>query len=193
MKRFNTLSWIRPAVLGGVLVLLLSDAALAAEGGQTWRPTYDLIMRWVNFAILFFVLFKFGRKPIMAFLRGQRDEIAGEFSKVEAQKDKMLARLQEAKQALEESEVRLPELKARLIEQGERRKMELIEEARQQSRLVLQGARHKIEYQVLRARKKLSTELLDLAVEEAIKRLPSIMTAEDDQRQVEKYLAAASR
>ncbi|MBR9980862.1 MAG: hypothetical protein KFF50_07530 [Desulfatitalea sp.] len=192
MKRFSTFSWMIPAVLGGVLVLMLSDVALAAEGDQEWRPVYDLVMRWVNFFILFFILFKFGRRPLMDFLRGQRDEIAQEFTKVEAQKEKMLAKLKEASQALEESKVRLPELKTRLIEQGERRKQELIEEAREQSRLIMEGARHKIDYQVLRAREKLSLELLDMAMGEALKRLPALITPEDDKRQVEKFLSIAS-
>ena len=30
---------------------------LAADGN--WRPVYDLVMRWVNFLILAFLLFKF--------------------------------------------------------------------------------------------------------------------------------------
>jgi F-type H+-transporting ATPase subunit b len=87
--------------------------------------------------------------------------------------------------------VRLPELKARLIEQGERRKEELIQDARAQSLLVMEGARHKIEYQILRAREKLVVELLDMAIEEALKEMPHVITAEDDRRRVEKFLAIA--
>jgi F-type H+-transporting ATPase subunit b len=127
----------------------------------------------------------------MEFLKGQKDEIAKEFTEIEEQKSKTLAGVQEAMAALEESKLRLPALKAKLIEQGERKRQEIIEQAREQSRLVMNGARHKIGYQILNAREELSMELLDMAMEEALKALPRIITPEDNQRQIEKYLTAA--
>ena len=190
MRRFSSnCSWLKSALFGGLLVLVLSGTALAADGAVDWRPTYDMIMRWVNFAILVFVLFKFGRKPLMAFLKGQKSEIEQEFSKTEAQKQITLAKVREAKTALAESQVRLPELKARLIEQGERKRQEFIQQAQEQSKLILEGAKHKIDYQILRAKEKLRVELLDLAVDEALKELPDLITPEDNHRQIEKYLA----
>lgn len=191
MKRFNNSVRIQIIFLGGLLVLLLTDTAFAAEGGANWRPIYDHVMDWINFSILFFVIFKYGRRPIMNFLRGQKDEIAKEFAKIEAQKEQALAKVREVTDALEKSKVRLPDLRARLIEKGERRKEELIGEARAQSLLIMEGARHKIEHQIIRARQKLSLQLLDMAVEEALEKLPGLITSEDRHRQVEKYLAIA--
>jgi F-type H+-transporting ATPase subunit b len=191
MKRFNNSVRMQIIFLGGLLVLLLTDTAFAAEGGRNWRTIYDHVMEWINFSILFFVIFKYGRGPIMNFLRGQKDEIAKEFATVEAQKEQALAKVREVTDALEESKVRLPELKARLIAKGERRKEELIGEARAQSLLIMEGARHKIEHQIIRARQKLSLQLLDMAVEEALEKLPGLITTEDRQHQVEKYLAIA--
>jgi F-type H+-transporting ATPase subunit b len=180
---------LKSALVGSLLVLVLSNAAFAAEGAADWRPTYDTVMRWVNFAILAGILFKFGRKPLMNFLKTQKSEIEQEFAKIEAQKESTLAKVREAREALEESKIRLPEIKARLIEQGERRKQEMIQEAQEQSRLILEGAKHKIDYQVLRAREKLRVELLDMAVDEALKELPDLITPEDNQRQIKKFLA----
>jgi F-type H+-transporting ATPase subunit b len=189
MRRFSNGSWLKSALFGGLLILVLNDAALAADGPPDWRSTYDLVMRWVNFAILVFVIVKFGRKPLMAFLKSHKSEIEQEFAKIEAQKESTLAKVREANNAMEESKVRLPELKARLIEQGERQKQDLIREAQDQSRLILEGAKHKIDYQVMRAREKLRTELLEMAVDEALKELPDLISPEDNQRQIEKYLA----
>jgi F-type H+-transporting ATPase subunit b len=191
MRRFSKPAWVQVGVLSALLVLVLSDAALAAEGGQQWRPMYDITMRWINFAILVFLLYKYARKPLLDFLKGERGEIEKALAKVEAEKNEILEQVKQANQALEESKVRLPELKARLIEQGERRKEELIQDARAQSLLVMEGARHKIEYQILRAREKLVVELLDMAIEEALKEMPHVITAEDDRRRVEKFLAIA--
>jgi len=191
MRRFNKPAWLKVGVLSALLVLVLSEAALAAEGGQQWRPVYDITMRWINFVILVFLLYKYARKPLLDFLKGERGEIEKALAKVEAEKNEILEQVKQAGVALEESKVRLPELKARLIEQGERRKEELIQEAQAQSLLVMEGARHKIEYQILRARQKLVVELLDMAVEEALNELPHVITAEDDRRRVEKFLAIA--
>ena len=49
---------------------------LAAEGGGGWRPTYDIIMRWVNFGILAFIFFKFARRPLKNFLSDKKNEIS---------------------------------------------------------------------------------------------------------------------
>jgi F-type H+-transporting ATPase subunit b len=191
MKQFNNSVRIQIIFFGGLLVLLLTDTAFAAEGGRDWRSIYDHVMEWINFSILFFIIFKYGRRPLMNFLRGQKDEIAKEFERVEAQKVQALAKVREVTDALEESKVRLPELKARLIEKGERRKEELIEEAHAQRLRIMEGARIKIEHQIVRAREKLCLQLLDMAVDEALERLPGLITAEDKQRQVEKYMAIA--
>jgi F-type H+-transporting ATPase subunit b len=191
MKQFNNSVRIQIIFFGGLLVLLLTGTAFAAEGGRDWRSIYDHVMEWINFSILFFIIFKYGRRPLMNFLRGQKDEIAKEFERVEAQKVQALAKVREVTDALEESKVRLPELKARLIEKGERRKEELIEEAHAQRLRIMEGARIKIEHQIVRAREKLCLQLLDMAVDEALERLPGLITAEDKQRQVEKYMAIA--
>jgi F-type H+-transporting ATPase subunit b len=191
MKRFNNSVRIQVIFFGGLLVLLLTDTAFAAEGGRDWRSIYDHVMEWINFSILFFIIFKYGRRPLMNFLRGQKDEIAKEFAKVEAQKEQTFAKVREMTDALEESKVRLPELKARLIEKGERRKEELIEEAHAQRLRIMEGARIKIEHQIVRAREKLCLQLLDMAVDEALEMLPGLITAEDKQRQVERYMAIA--
>lgn len=192
MKRSSrSASFIKPFVFGWLLVLWASAPALAAEAAQGWRPIYDLVMEWLNFAILFFVIYKYGRRPLLDFLRGQKNEIEKELSRIEGQKDEALAKVREAAEALEQSKVRLPELKARLIEQGERKKQELIDEAREQSRLIMAGGLQRIEYQIIRAKHKLSLELLDMAVDEAIRELPGIITAEDNRLQVEKFMAIA--
>jgi len=192
MKRSSgSASYIKPLVLGYIFVLWAAAPALAAEGGQGWRPVYDLVMQWLNFAILFFVIYKYGRRPLLDFLRGQKNEIEKELTRIESQKDAALAEVRKAAAALEESKVRLPELKARLIEQGERKKQELIDEAREQSRLIMEGGLQRIEFQIASAKQKLSLELLDMAVDEAIRKLPAIITAEDNRHQVEKFMAIA--
>ena len=68
-----------------VLFFLLAGAVevLAAEGGGGWRPTYDIIMKWVNFGILAFIFFKFARRPLKNFLSDKKNEISLQIKKLE--------------------------------------------------------------------------------------------------------------
>lgn len=174
------------------LILGLPFSVFADEGVSTWRPTYDLVMRWVNFGILAFVIIKFAGPPLMNFLHGQKEEIQRELERVQQEKDDMVAQGQAALKALEESQERFEQIKARIIEQGQRRKGEIVAEAEEQSQLLFESASHKVDYLIHRAKEKFRVELLDMAVDTAIIQMPEEITPEDNQRMVDKYLAAAS-
>ncbi|MBW2449150.1 MAG: hypothetical protein JRE92_01825, partial [Deltaproteobacteria bacterium] len=66
---------------------LLGHDALAAEKSSNWRPIYDLILRYINFGIIVFVIVKYGKTPIMNFLRGQKDKLASEIKRLEDEKE----------------------------------------------------------------------------------------------------------
>ena len=86
----------------------------AADEAGGFRATYDLVMKWVNFGILVVLFLKFGKKPLMEFLRGRKSEIAQEIGKIEAEREKVAETLLEAKRALEASEQRLDEIRRRI-------------------------------------------------------------------------------
>ncbi len=175
----------------GFTLLCCVTPGLAGEASSDWRPTYDTIMRWVNFGILFFVIIKFGRKPLLNFLYGQKESIQEELDEVQQEKDEMAAKGLAAAKALEESKERFEQIKARIVGQGQRSKDDLITEAEHQSQLMIESARHKIDYQIHRAKEKMRAELLNMAVDQALTQLPSEITPEDNQRLLNKYLAAA--
>jgi F-type H+-transporting ATPase subunit b len=179
----------------GLLVFLIATAAgdaLAAEEAAHWRPMFDLVMRWVNFLILVSILVKFGRKPLMEMLTGKKLEISIEIKKLEEAKKELNAKLRGSQKALEESSARLEQLKERVIQLGERRKQEIIEDARQESQIILDSAQRKIEGRILRAKHDLRAEMVDAAMDLAMKRLPELVTADDNRKWVEEYLKIAA-
>jgi F0F1-type ATP synthase membrane subunit b/b' len=125
-------------------------------------------------------LVRYGGPPLVNFLRNQKADIQKKIEQAQKQKDEMAAMLDQAKVSLQESASRLEDIKARIIEQGEHKKQEIIEESRAQSRLMLESARHRIDYQIHLAHEKLRLE-----------QLPNEITAEDNQKLVDKYLATA--
>jgi len=175
-----------------VLVILLAPGALAADGSGGWRPTYDLIMRWLNFVILALVLIKFARRPLIDFLAGKKEEIAREIQRMEKEKEQAALKVAEAHKMLEESSIRFENLKERIIRQGEKRKQAIIAEAHRESEILLEGAKRKIDSQMLQAENTLRSEMIDMAVNVAIERLPGQVTENDNQKLLDQFLKSTA-
>ena len=170
-----------------VLALLCPDA-LAAETAQNWRSVFDLVMRWLNFAIIAFFLIKFGRKPIKDFLENRREEIDYQIKKFEQQRQAADDKVREASEMLNDSIARFEKIKQRIIEDGEQRKQKIIEDARQESQMLLSATQRRIENQIIEAKKLIRSEMIDAAVALAEKRLPDEITAADEQKLIERYM-----
>lgn len=187
----RTILW-SALVSGGILLFFSVAPAWAGDGNREWRPIYDVIMRWINFGILAYFLVKVVGPILVNFLSDQQADIRSKIEKTQKEKDDIIAKLKEAKESLENSGPRLEEIRSRIVEQGEIRKREIIEDANEQSRLMMKNARLRIDNMIGQARQKLVVELLDMAMEKAVERLPEEITEEDNQRLIEKYLNAAA-
>lgn len=179
------------AVALGLTLVSGSAEVLASEkeaGG--WRQTYDLVMMWINFGILAFVIVKFGKNPIMDFLRGHKAELAREIGDIEEKKKAVMGEINKTYRVLDQSDARFAELKEKIVRQGEKKKQELIEDAQEQSRLILETAKQKIESRIVQAKASFRAELIDSAVEKAMERMPQEITEEDDRKLIEQYLSA---
>lgn len=176
------------AILAMAAVAVLLLPAVAAAADPSWRPTYDIAMRWLNFIILVAVIVKYAREPIKEFLKLKKDDVVSTIDELEHEKSKVLEEIKAANQQALENQARLEELRARLIAQGENRKQELIDQANQQSVIMLEETRRKLEHAVDQAKAKLKLELLDLAMEQALQQLPSLITESDNQRLLDDYM-----
>jgi F-type H+-transporting ATPase subunit b len=168
------------------LLVLVPGTAMASTA--EWRPTYDLVMLWVNFAIFSGVLFKYAREPFKQFILQQKQDVAAEIEKIEAEKKRVVGEIESANVKAAENKRRVEEMKTRLIAQGEQRKQQIVEQARQQSAIMMEQARKKMETRILQAKSNLKMELADMAFEQAVQRLPQIITADDNQRLLDDYM-----
>lgn len=175
-----------------VSVHLFGSDALATEDHSNWRSNYDLIMKWVNFAILVIVLVKFTGKPIMDFLRNQKDEVALEIKKIEKEKENVSEKIKAALEAMDQSNERFENLKDRIVEQGEREKQKIIEKAHEQSQIMLEGAKRKIDSQIQQASTTIRTEMVDAAISLAFEKLPKEINEEDNQKFIRLFLNNAA-
>ena len=183
------LSWRMLLVI--VLVFGLATEGLAADPDDNWRATYDLVMRWVNFLILAAIIVKFGRRPLMSFLSGRKEEIEYELRRLEEEKEAVLQKVSEMRQQIEENEIRYEQIKERFVSQGQNRKQAIIDEARLESRILLEGTKNLIDNRLRSAKQKLRAEIIDLAVEKAMQKLPELVTDEDNRRLLDYFLKRA--
>jgi F-type H+-transporting ATPase subunit b len=192
MKYLVKLLWISAGLLAGILSLhLLSIDGYAGEGSSNWRPTYDLIMRWINLGIIVFVVYKYARKPFMNFLRGRKEKVAEEIEALETRKEEMVAKINQTQKDVEESDVRFEELKERIIRQGERKKAEIIESAQNHSKMMLEDAKRRISTHFLHAKNEFRTELIDRAMDMAMERLPKEINSEDNDKFTRLFLESS--
>lgn len=171
---------------------LTAFEVLAAENSGDWRPMFDLVMRWFNFLLLAFLLVKFSRAPIQKFLADKKQDIADEIDGLEAEKEEMLGQIASSKIQIENSQARLSELKKRIIAQGEKNRLQIIEEAEQESKMMLRGAKQKIDNRIVEARQVLKSELVDAAFDMAIQKLPEKITDEDNQKLIDVFVSRAA-
>jgi F-type H+-transporting ATPase subunit b len=189
MKAFRRISWLLyyPAVVTAVLQFSVHEA-FATDTANNWRHTYDSVMMWVNFIILAFLLVKFGKKPLMNFLHGRKEDLARQLERIEEEKKKAEASVEESLKQLDESAARFEKIRERIIEQGERNKQAIIEEAHLESKILLEGAKRKINNEINMAKKKYRDEMIDKAMDIVIEKLPREMTDQDNQELTRQYL-----
>lgn len=177
-----------------LLITVMLGQAFAAEGGgaKHWRATYDAVMVWVNFSIMVFIIVRYGGRPIMDFLHGQHDKVAREIKQMEQQKDDVSVKIKETMKSLEDSEVSFADMKKRIIARGEAARQNIIEEAQRQTKIIMEVAKRKIGTQLFDVRDRFKHELVDEAIAIAMNRLPAIVTDDDNQKLLDRYLIAAA-
>ena len=171
--------------LATVPTLLFASQALASDSAGGWRDIYDVVMKWVNFGIFAFIVFMIIKKfkgPLWALFAGDKADLENRIDNLEKEKEDKIRSIDSARKELEGSEARLTELKEKMTRRGEREKEAMIEAARDQSRLMLESAQRKVAYRIEQAKANFRAELIDSAVNAAIKQLPSQVTDADNEK-----------
>ena len=174
-----------------IAIFLSGPDALAAGNNENWRSTFDLVMRWVNFAIIAVLLVKFTKTPIKNFLSDRKLQIEQKIEAYEQQKETLEQEIIENQNMLADSMIRFEKIKQTIIEEGERKKQQIIEDARQESSILLAATQHKIEHQIREARNAIRSEMIETAIALAEKRLPAEITAADEHKLTDLFLASA--
>ncbi len=182
---------IKPLLsLGIAIVLLMSgDEVFAAETTSTARRVWDTILLLINFGVLVFVFIKFGKKPLMDFLRGRRHEIKENLDSLDSKRQDARSRMSIEEQKLGGIEDRTQEIREAIIQTGQKAKEEIIEQGKREAAHMLEKAQANATYRLANAKKALRKELLDIVLSLLQEKLRENLTSEDHEKLIEQFIA----
>jgi len=169
-----------------------SEHATAEHGEEhaifTKAKLKDLGFRFMNFAVLVFILVYFAAKPIAAGLSGRKNKIKNDIEDLEAKKA-------EAEKSFKEFEAKLAGLEAEIdtivekaVAQAEIEKARIIEKAEQTAADIQRQAEMAIQHEIVEAKRTLKNDIADQAAAMAEELIMKNLTAADQVKIVEDYL-----
>ncbi len=184
---------LKAALLALAVPLWFPLQALAANTGGSWRSTYDVVMMWVNFAILVALLVKFLRKPLGRLLKNQQDAIQNTLGQFEARKGRIENEIQSLRESLETRRQKAEDRHARILRWAQRERLEIIATARQEAERRLRQARQLIDARHREACQTLRNDIVDAAVTKVLQDLPGHMTADLEKDLTDRFLASITK
>jgi F-type H+-transporting ATPase subunit b len=163
------------------------------EPGLLWRPhgmpvPFGALL--LNAGILYWLIFKFGKKPIAEALKSRQVGIMKgmeDAAKVKAQAEASLAKYQKQ---LDEIEDEVARIRREAKEQSEAESARLLSEAKERRARMERDARLLIEQELKAARESLVRETVRAAVKSAETTIAAQMGESDHQRLGDEYLAS---
>lgn len=156
------------------------------------RHLYDTIMLFVNFGVLVILFIKFGKDPLMNFLYGERDKIKGNINNIEDQIKNARSLMDAEAAKLENIDEHLNNLKESILEIGNRQKNKIIDNAKVNANKMIEDAEEESQFLVEMAKKRFGEDILNLAISITVERITKGMSAEDNDRVIERFASNLS-
>lgn len=177
-------------LLGLIAVLIIISVITAIRGGE-WRPVWDFLWGWINFLFLFTAIYWWGWPFFMKLLNGRIKDIADEISQMETENANIAAEISNIEGQLAKSAERFEEIKIKLEKEIGQKREQIIAKAKKEAAALLEQAGEQRKSIISEAKKDLKAELVDLAINNALTKLPGIINEKDQQHLFEKFYTGA--
>jgi len=173
-----------------LLVLAATGLVWAAEteGSGSFRKTWDMVWLFINFFILMFLVVKYGRKPATEFLSKYGSDIGKNLEHTKSLLAKAEEEFRQSEDKLVELDKKIEELEELTQTQAELARKKILEDAEEGSKMIISQARDLAEFEIRRARAAAKVELVEMALEEAEKKIREQLRPEDDERLINEYM-----
>ncbi|PLX46124.1 MAG: hypothetical protein C0609_01395 [Deltaproteobacteria bacterium] len=173
-----------------IAALLALPALAAASGGEAGgaNPWMDLVLKFVNFAILVAVFIYVLRKPIPQALSERRENIAKELAEAKEAKEEAEAKLAEFKAKVANLEAEAVKIREDFKAEGERQRERIIEQAKKSAETIRANAAKVGEREAKMAAEKLKNEAVAQALALAKELLAKSYGDDDQARSIEQAI-----
>ncbi len=178
-----------------IVVFFLTTVPLwAAAGGAESEgadPSWGWLVpagRWLNLALLVWVIYYFLHKPLGKYFRERRDRIHSDLVIAAEEYEEASQLLEEAEKQVRRIEDELQRVRREAEKEAEKERQRIREQAERDAEKIVEGARREIDGLTRSAQKQLRDYAAQLAVELAEERIRRDMSEQDEARVIERFL-----
>ena len=153
---------------------------------------YEILLQIINFGILYFLLKKFLAKPLSSMLSNRANMIKNNLENAELNKRKTDELLQEQKESLKAAQVEAQNIRKKAEEAASKELTSIVESGKESAQKIIDQAHKDIELQTNNARKKLLTDVGDLAIKVVQKFVSSEISEKDKKASLDKLVDQVS-
>jgi len=176
----------------GLSLHLFYSLGIAAEEGGAHGVTpsqiKNLIWWSVNFLALIIILYKLLRKPLVNFFKTRKENLLKEYEELLAKKKEAEARYLELQEKVKNLKVEAEAIYQSYLEQGQRERERILEEARLQAERLKEQAQLYLAQEMEKAKEQLKVELAQEALKLAEEILRKNITPEDQKRLFREFI-----
>jgi len=162
------------------------------EHGKVPSPVTPYAYLVINAAILFFIYYSAGKKPIAAGLEARKATIAKELDEAAKIKNEAKDRLDEYTKRLDELDHELARIKKELVTAGEADRDRIVKEAEEKAERMRKDAQFLLDQEMKQLRNELLKHTVDVATAAAEAVLKGRVSSQDHDRLAEEYLKQVS-
>ena len=187
--RINKSILLEIILLVGVCWFLMPDAEVFAVDELSFgRRLWDNCLLFINFGILVFLFIKYGRKPLMDYLRGVRKDVESGLNKVETRLSQATSLRDSELDKLKDIQAHIDKIRADILELGRHEKEKYIEEGKIAAEGMIEQAKNYAYHRIQAARKVVADEMIDRAFSTVEKVLVKEFSPKDDENIVNQFL-----
>lgn len=187
MMRKTALSFLASALV------LTAVPALAAGGGYSEAQIKDLLLRLMNFAVFFAILFYLCRKPIAKFFRERRENIARNLEYLETQARNLEEQTEIMNKQIADIASERDAILAQYERLGQKEADRIISEAKATAEAIVQKTQAAMELEIKAARQALLREIVELSTRAATELVKSNINDEDQKRLTSEFMAQVEK
>jgi F-type H+-transporting ATPase subunit b len=175
------------------LIITTVSLVFGAEAGRehhgvTLSQLKNLLWFTLNFIVLFLILYRFLKKPIVDMFKSRQENILKQYNELLEKKKEAEAKYVELQEKIKNLEKEAQEIYQNYVEQGVKEKERIIAEANAQAERIKQQAQLYIQHEMEKAKAILREEIAEASVKLAEEILKKSITEEDQKRTVKEFI-----